>query len=297
MPRENLQNKKFSHLTVLELDVEKTKATGRTHWICQCDCDDHTILSVGASNLKRGNSTKCKYCKAENLKGQKFNQLLVIKRVIDERDHVKWMCLCDCGNTITVRPDSLKSGHTQSCGCLQKKVVSQISSKDLTGQRFGKLVVRQRSNKKSSSGQYYWFCDCDCGTKNKEISGHNLVTRGTESCGCIRSRGEEKISRIFNQNNIKFIREYSTPDFQFSSGKPAFFDFAVLNEDNTIKYFVEYQGEQHYQPRGALFTEEMVKEIQERDHLKYQYCQSKGIPIIYISYTQYNNLTLKDLII
>lgn len=92
MPRENLIGQKFSHLTVIELDEEKTKETGRTHWICECDCEDHTRLSVLVTNLKSGNSTKCKYCRAKNLIGQKFNQLTVIKRIIDKNDKVVWKC-------------------------------------------------------------------------------------------------------------------------------------------------------------------------------------------------------------
>lgn len=71
--RENLIGQKFGHLTVISLDIEKTELTKRTHWICECDCEDHTRLSVLATNLKRGNSTKCKYCKAENLVGNKYN--------------------------------------------------------------------------------------------------------------------------------------------------------------------------------------------------------------------------------
>lgn len=70
-------------MTVIELDIEKTQTSGRTHWICECDCEDKTRLSVMATNLKRGNSTKCKYCRANNLIGQKFNQLTVVKRIID----------------------------------------------------------------------------------------------------------------------------------------------------------------------------------------------------------------------
>ena len=31
-------------------------------------------------------------------------------------------CLCDCGNTIITRLSSLRSGHTSSCGCIQKEI-------------------------------------------------------------------------------------------------------------------------------------------------------------------------------
>lgn len=118
MALQNLIGQKFGQLTVLCLDEEKTKTSKRAHWLCECDCADHTRISVASSNLKSGNSTRCKYCRSQNLVGQVFNKLTVLKRVIDEQDKVKWLCQCECGNTVVVRGDSLKSGHTKSCGCL-----------------------------------------------------------------------------------------------------------------------------------------------------------------------------------
>ena len=37
----------------------------------------------------------------------------------------KWHCLCKCGNEIDVDTRNLNSGHTQSCGCLQKEKAKQ----------------------------------------------------------------------------------------------------------------------------------------------------------------------------
>jgi hypothetical protein len=35
-------------------------------------------------------------------------------------DHLKWLCVCDCGNTAVVSGGKLRRGHTKSCGCLQR---------------------------------------------------------------------------------------------------------------------------------------------------------------------------------
>lgn len=40
-----------------------------------------------------------------------------------------WLCKCDCGNLFTADYYSLKSGHTKSCGCLQRYVASQTIRK------------------------------------------------------------------------------------------------------------------------------------------------------------------------
>lgn len=60
--------------------------------------------------------------KAETLTGKKFNRLLVLERADNiitscGRGRVAWRCLCDCGNTVIVQADLLKSGRTKSCGC------------------------------------------------------------------------------------------------------------------------------------------------------------------------------------
>lgn len=293
--RENLIGQKFSHLTVIELDEEKTKEKKKSYWICECDCENHTRMSVLASNLKRGNSTKCKYCRAENLIGRTFGRLTVIHRYIDEQDHVQWECQCECGNSLIIRGDSLKSGHTKSCGCLQKEKVGQLKLKDFTGQKFGKLTAIKRSERKDSNGQYYWYCDCECGTKNIEISGNNLTSGHTGSCGCVKSHGEEKIAQILSKYNILFQREYRISNFIMSTGGSPRFDFAILNSDNTVKYFIEYHGEQHWIARGNIFTQEKVNIIQQRDMEKEKYCIDNNIPLIIIPYTHFNDIILEDL--
>ena len=44
-----------------------------------------------------------------------------------------WVCQCDCGNIVSVLSTNLKKGHTKSCGCLNKELVSKRSLIDLTG--------------------------------------------------------------------------------------------------------------------------------------------------------------------
>ena len=60
---------------------------------------------------------------------------------------------------------------------------------DLTGQRFGRLVVLERTGTyKGSDGSGsspIWKCQCDCG-EVVEVIGRNLRHGGTKSCGCIR---------------------------------------------------------------------------------------------------------------
>lgn len=57
-----------------------------------------------------------------DLTGQKFERLIVIKRVENNKfNQTQWLCKCDCGNNVIVTTNSLKSKNTKSCGCLKKE--------------------------------------------------------------------------------------------------------------------------------------------------------------------------------
>ena len=59
---------------------------------------------------------------------------------------------------------------------------------DLTGQRFGMLVVLEESkNRSKGNGSVIWLCRCDCGNKIL-VSAMCLRQDHTRSCGC--TRGE-----------------------------------------------------------------------------------------------------------
>lgn len=68
-------------------------------------------------------------------------------------------------------------------GSVRDKVVQKPMSghvKDIRGNRYGMLVVREYYGVKVSS---YWVCDCDCGGVII-ASSHSLNGGNTTSCGC-----------------------------------------------------------------------------------------------------------------
>jgi hypothetical protein len=54
--------------------------------------------------------------------------------------------------------------------------------KNLEGQRFGRLLVIRRGNKKGFGAS--WLCRCDCGNE-KDATSHHLIQGNTRSCGCL----------------------------------------------------------------------------------------------------------------
>ena len=64
---------------------------------------------------------------------------------------------------------------------------------DLTGQRFGKWTVVERSPRRSRSGKSYssWVCKCDCGPERVVGTSH-LLQGNTYSCGCAIDQERER---------------------------------------------------------------------------------------------------------
>lgn len=55
--------------------------------------------------------------------GQRFGRLVVSAYVgHDKNGHALWDCACDCGGNKVVRAVHLRTGHTQSCGCIHKEM-------------------------------------------------------------------------------------------------------------------------------------------------------------------------------
>lgn len=92
---------------------------GKVYWTCICDCGN-TVVASG-NNLKTGNTKSCGCLKARpqanNITGERFGRLTVVRRVKRVRGIAHWLCQCDCGNTSTVSYAHLSTGHTRSCGC------------------------------------------------------------------------------------------------------------------------------------------------------------------------------------
>ena len=189
----NLAGQKFGHWTVLERDSDVQKKN--IYWKCRCDCG--TVRSVAGTSLKSGISVSCgcgrdektsvrTMNRVEDMAGQRFGMWTVIGRdFYDEgksKRGARWICRCDCGKEKSVLGYALRDGRSTSCGCQNSK--SKII--DLTGQRFGKLLVIRKDEDDVKKGRgISWLCQCDCGNTVSVLSGR-LRSGQTESCGCAR---------------------------------------------------------------------------------------------------------------
>jgi len=119
----------------------------------------------------------------KDITGKKFGRLTAIKPVGNKKDKgYIWLFSCDCGNYCEILGSSVRGGHASSCGCYHKEIIR----KDLSGERFGNLVVIKRTGRICNT-YIEWLVVCDCGKQHKATSG-NLLEGRVKSCGCLQRR-------------------------------------------------------------------------------------------------------------
>lgn len=288
---ENLKGQKFGKLTVLYRvkSPEHIKSKCKpAYWKCVCECGNTIITS--SKSLKSNNIKSCGCIK--NFKdetGNRYGKLLVLKRNGSKNGRPTWLCQCDCGNTIITTGQNLRRGYTKSCGCLQKEFVKKLNYIPIEpGTRFGHLtIIEQVSSDKY--GQTRYRCKCDCGSET--ISRANDLRRGkSQSCGCVRSMGEIKITDLLLSTHKFFVKEYTFSDLHSKLGYNLKFDFFVDN-----KYLIEFDGIQHFKAFKDWGGENKLKLIQQHDQIKNEYCKTHNIPLIRIPYWHYDKITIDDL--
>lgn len=292
----DLKGKKFDKLLVLGINENnKYNASGKIQWKCQCDCGNIVYKTSDYFSRKTQSLKACsKRCGSSIPEGTVFGRLTVLKLVVDEKGHSNYLCKCKCGNEVVVAGNKLKNGTTKSCGCYRKEKMQQLGSSgmnDITNQRFGKLVALEPTDKRQNKS-VIWKCKCDCGNIHY-ASQHNLKNGDVTRCNdCkIKSKGEEKIVQLLQENGISFEREKTFESCRNpKTNKLLRFDFYVNNS-----YLIEFDGKQHYS--DTLFFSEnfSLADQQYRDKYKEWWCKENNIPLIRIPYTILDILSFKDI--
>ena len=100
---------------------------------------------------------------------------------------------CDCGNPkkVLITENWFSSKKFTNCGdCITHYFT------DLTGNRYGRLLVLGRDLNILPSRDLTFWCKCDCG-KYKSIRGYELTSKRVDSCGCLTI---ERRKQLLNQD-------------------------------------------------------------------------------------------------
>jgi hypothetical protein len=180
--------------------------------------------------------------KIMDLVGRRFGRLTVIKEAgRNQRGQVRWLCRCDCGNEKIVLADNLRSGSTKSCGCQQHNNHSTLI--DLTGRRFGRLLVLRRNG--SISNYAAWICQCDCG-KIVTVSSKHLLDGRTVSCGCYAQEIFPNITYTDTYKGTKISSLQDIPVEKSAKNKTGYRGIVYKEKENIYTVEIRLQGKRIY---------------------------------------------------
>ena len=278
---------KYNHLIVTRRDRVKNC---RSFSICKCEICGKEYSFSGTALRQNPNHFDCPTCEKV---GQQYGRLKVIEYAYTSEDrHKYWMCECECGNREIIKATDLNTSKRVECLICQKKK-HKTQYIDETGKRYGKLTVLELDTEKSSKNAF-WKCKCDCGTL-LTVEGTKLRSGHTQSCGCIISTGEFKISQILSNANISFKKQVTFENCL--DKKQLRFDFGVYNDNNELQYLIEFDGIQHFGFTEGWNDEQNYKDTKRKDSIKNNYCFINQIPLIRIPYYHQNSLSLNDLLL
>lgn len=146
--------------------------------------------------------------------GQKYGHLTVIEMLYAYRKSgaAACRCKCECGKECVKDAYSLKhQKNPPHCGCMTqyyKRIQSEKCRKDVTGERFGSLIVDKMIY--AYKEQTRCSCTCECGNHVETYLTY-LTSGDTTSCGCVQSArtseaNQKDFSGIVSDYGVAFIK-------------------------------------------------------------------------------------------
>ena len=286
---------KFNKWTILDIIESKN----RHHTFVQAQCDCGTIKEIRLSYITNNRVIDCGCGLKDRLNElimQKYKHLINTNingwKVLDiiapngKHTHTYALCQCKCGTIKQVKITYLLNEKSKDCGCGRKETLKQIFTKDITGQRFGKLVTMEMLEERNKNGRISYKCKCDCGNE-VIVLGNSLTTYHTLSCGCLISYWNMYIQQFLEKQKIEYKPEYTV----HIDGKYYRYDFYLPQ----YNLFIEYDGQQHYEivrfnGDNVEQNELDFKKTQEHDQIKTRYCEENHINLLRIPYWESKNI-------
>jgi hypothetical protein len=318
-------------LTVVEVIPAKAQGCKAK---ARCSCGKITKLMSG-SQLKRMKT--CGHCNLPK-PGNKYHQLEILEvsgGQINGGGRIMVKCLCDCGNIITTKFNSIQTNNTKTCGqCNTPSVGDKIRSWTITQV----VPVKPHGSRVSAI--------CQCGTIRNNVrvpelgntcglcsihipsvgDTHNAMTiteitsvtpgigcRVKAKCNCgkqwgpgnsyqithgnVKSCGKCKISGSLGNYTIDQLLKQHDVSFI----REHTFENCVNKAKLWFDFYligcmcIEYQGPHHYR-QVANWD---FQRTQENDQIKRDYCKANDIELYEIPYTYFNELPeiIEDLVV
>jgi very-short-patch-repair endonuclease len=171
--------------------------------------------------------------------------------------------------------------HMRGMGCPHCRIDKIKKYATYNNQEFIDKVNKTHNNKYTykyvSETDKFIIAICPIHGEFTQSRKQHLIGHGCQLCKS--SKGELKVKKFLEDNNIKFIPQHTFNDCLGIKNKLPF-DF-YLPEYNVL---IEFDGKQHY--CGWNNRIDSLNEIQETDAIKNKYCADNCIRLLRISYKE-----------
>lgn len=192
------------------------------------------------------------------------------------RNNENLMIKCPEGHVVHMRYSSFKSGRRcKICARNQKHDINYIKE---TLNKYGYILLDDK------------YINNDTKLNMRCYNGHDIqltfkhFKRGIRCQKCSCSSGESEIIKILDENNIKYIHQYSFDDCKDIQTLP--FDFYIPDKNICI----EYDGIQHFKPIEQFGGLKAFEDRKRKDEIKTFYCKQNNINLLRIPYWDFFNL-------
>ena len=187
----------------------------------------------------------------------------------------------DCGKSWHCRPYTLSVGKARCPYCKGAKTnFDTLYLSELLKDEFEVLSECTKAEDEVI------FKHLKCGNVFKRKARVLLKHHSCPHCK-VNSKGEEKITEILLKHNVSFKRECAFKDLRGINGGYLRFDFGIYDKNNKLKYFIEYDGKQHFQPVDyKYYGENYYEKVSQHDDIKNKYCENNDYVLLRINYNQ-----------
>lgn len=196
--------------------------------------------------------------------------------------HRKMWLRCVCGNEFETTLLNFKLGKRKCDGCRTPPHNRHTEVKI-------KRLIREESECEYVSG---WVVStkpfrvrCVCGQEFETLlSNFRAGKKQCDTCSRRQSSGERRVEAWLVTNGVEYQTQKRFKGCKDKRSLP--FDF-YLPKYNTC---IEYDGQQHFRDHAAFGWKDSFPKISYRDSIKTVFCEDKGIRLLRIPYTQFENI-------
>ena len=268
-----------------------------THTNVKIICPIHgAFLQTPNTHLRGGGCPKCGFERTREKRTMSQNDFINraktifpqydYSKVIYKNSHTKVLITCPEHGSFETLPDSLINGNhgCPMCGVSKRakqrtKTTEQFikDAKEVHGDKYDYSLVEYKNTKTKVK------IICHNHGVFEQVAGDHLCGYGCPYCN--NSHGENSISNWLNNHNFMINKDYFR-EYKFKELGLKRYDFYIPSKN----LLIEYNGKQHYVIDSYNNSKQKLKEQRHSDWIKRKFAKDKGIDLLIIPYTEFDNI-------